>query len=232
MSDNAGRTEVYIEIGKKRDFAGAVEWPGWCRSARDEESAMQRLFSYAPRYQSALNGSGLAFEPPQDFSALSIVERLEGNATTDFGAPAVAPSADSRPIEEPELRRFETILNACWDCLDAAAKLAAGKDLAKGPRGGGRDLHQIVEHVLEAETAYISRLGWEAGQAGFAEPKDPAQMREVILQTLRAAATSKLAKQGPRGGPPWTPRYFVRRVAWHALDHAWEIEDRVIASTA
>jgi hypothetical protein len=25
---------------------------------------------------------------------------------------------------------------------------------------------------------------------------------------------------------PWTPRYFVRRAAWHALDHAWEIEDR------
>jgi hypothetical protein len=24
-----------------------------------------------------------------------------------------------------------------------------------------------------------------------------------------------------------TPRYFVRRTAWHALDHAWEIEDRL-----
>jgi hypothetical protein len=24
----------------------------------------------------------------------------------------------------------------------------------------------------------------------------------------------------------WSPRYFVRRSAWHALDHAWEIEDR------
>jgi hypothetical protein len=25
---------------------------------------------------------------------------------------------------------------------------------------------------------------------------------------------------------PWSPRFFVRRSAWHALDHAWEIEDR------
>jgi hypothetical protein len=25
----------------------------------------------------------------------------------------------------------------------------------------------------------------------------------------------------------WTPRYFVRRMAWHELDHAWEIEARV-----
>jgi hypothetical protein len=24
----------------------------------------------------------------------------------------------------------------------------------------------------------------------------------------------------------WSPRYYVRRAAWYALDHAWEIEDR------
>lgn len=29
-----------------------------------------------------------------------------------------------------------------------------------------------------------------------------------------------------RTTPPWPPRYFVRRSAWHVLDHAWEIEDR------
>jgi hypothetical protein len=27
----------------------------------------------------------------------------------------------------------------------------------------------------------------------------------------------------PKG---WPPRYAARRIAWHALDHAWEIEDR------
>ena len=31
---------------------------------------------------------------------------------------------------------------------------------------------------------------------------------------------------GPRGGKRWLPRYFVRRVGWHVLDHALEIEDR------
>ena len=29
------------------------------------------------------------------------------------------------------------------------------------------------------------------------------------------------------GGARWTPRYFVRRAAWHVLDHAWELEDRL-----
>jgi hypothetical protein len=35
-----------------------------------------------------------------------------------------------------------------------------------------------------------------------------------------------MPKQGPRGGKLWQPRYFVRRSAWHILDHVWEIEDR------
>ena len=32
----------------------------------------------------------------------------------------------------------------------------------------------------------------------------------------------------PSGGTLWTPRYFVRRTAWHTLNHAWEIEDRSV----
>jgi hypothetical protein len=24
----------------------------------------------------------------------------------------------------------------------------------------------------------------------------------------------------------WTARYAAHRIAWHSLDHAWEIEDR------
>ena len=27
----------------------------------------------------------------------------------------------------------------------------------------------------------------------------------------------------PKG---WPQRYAVRRIAWHALDHVWEMEDR------
>ena len=41
------------------------------------------------------------------------------------------------------------------------------------------------------------------------------------------AAEGKSLRKGPRGGKRWTPRYFVRRLVWHALDHAWEIQDRI-----
>jgi hypothetical protein len=35
--------DVYVETGAKRTFAGAVDWPGWCRSGRDEEAAIEAL---------------------------------------------------------------------------------------------------------------------------------------------------------------------------------------------
>jgi hypothetical protein len=54
------------------------------------------------------------------------------------------------------------------------------------------------------------------------------QQRQLILGTLGPAARREVPPQGPRGGSRWTPRYFVRRAAWHILDHAWEIEDRVL----
>jgi hypothetical protein len=54
------------------------------------------------------------------------------------------------------------------------------------------------------------------------------ESRRHILDELSAAARGELPTEGPRGGKRWSPVYFVRRLAWHELDHAWEIEDRVI----
>lgn len=98
---------IYLEIGAKKTFAGALEWPGWCRSGRDEGEAIEVLVAHGPRYAQVLEGTALGFQPPGDEHALVAVERLEGNATTDFGAPAIAPSGDDAPLDEVELARFE-----------------------------------------------------------------------------------------------------------------------------
>jgi len=52
------------------------------------------------------------------------------------------------------------------------------------------------------------------------------QTRSAVLEGLAASAGGKIAARGPRGGVRWKPRFFVRRLLWHALDHLWEIEDR------
>ena len=159
MSQAASPTKVYLEAGKVRIFAGALDWPGWCRSGRDEASALQALIDNGSRYAKVLQDTPLQFHLPSSVSDLIVAERLAGNATTDFGAPAIAPSVDSLPMNTDELERSQIILEACWRALDNAIRSANGRKLRTGPRGGGRDLTRICGHVREAEIAYLGSLG-------------------------------------------------------------------------
>jgi hypothetical protein len=222
-----GTTNVYLEIGAKRTFAGAIEWPGWCRAGRDEAAALSALVAYAQRYAAVVRGSKVTFSAPDDVRALRIVERLRGDASTDFGVPGKAPASDEKTMTEKDIARSHALLRACWAAFDRAVTDARGHELRKGPRGGGRALEQIVDHVLQAEASYVAQLGGKAALAEKSGREALRRLRAVALDTINAAAHGELPRQGPRGGRRWVPRYFVRRAAWHVLDHAWEIEDRL-----
>jgi hypothetical protein len=218
---------VYLERGSKRTFACAVDWPGWCRSGRGDDAALAALLEAGPRYARALKGTRLAFAAPKHVSAFRVVETLKGDATTDFGAPGGTPKADTRPLDDAELRRAGAILRACWRAFDEAARKAKGKALAKGPRGGGRDLSKIVGHVVEADVGYLGALGWTYRLDPGAAEREIERTRDAMLEGLAASARGEIAERGPRGGVRSKPRRIVRRSAWHWLDHAWEIEDRL-----
>jgi hypothetical protein len=223
----AGAMQVYTESGTKRAFAGAVEWPGWCRSARREDDALDVLLECAPRYAGVVAGSVPGFKAPRSVSDLVVVEHLRGDATTDFGAPSVAPAADARPIDARELKRLVAILEASWSAFDRIVETATGKELRKGPRGGGRELDGIVDHVIGAEGSYVAKLAAPRPKTEGRDPQEAAdEERTAVREALSRAVTHGLPEKGPRGGAIWLPRYFVRRAAWHVLDHAWEIEDR------
>lgn len=216
---------VYLEIGSKRTFAGAVDWPGWCRSGRGDDEALKALVAYGARYSAVVRRTSLSFTAPADPSRLEVIERLQGGSGTDFGVPGVPPSKDDETLDDAELARQQELLQASWDVFDAAAEAAEGIELRKGPRGGGRDLGKIVVHVLEAEEAYLTQLGSR-------HPKDAdptarmTRVRETALGALAARARGEPVPQPSKTRRLWTPRYFVRRAAWHVLDHAWEIQDR------
>jgi hypothetical protein len=229
MAIKQAQTEVYLEVGQKKIFAGALDWPGWCRSARDEEAALAALMEYAPRYARIFSRTTIDFVPPDDPATFAVIERLAGNSTTDFGAPDVAPARDAEPFDEAARERSEAILAAIWRAFDRAVAAAEGKELRKGPRGGGRERDGIVRHVLGADAAYLRRVGQKFSQDDRAPLDDEVQRtRDAIRAALAAGARGEIPQQGPRGGALWTPRYFVRRVAWHTVDHLWEIEDRMM----
>jgi hypothetical protein len=210
---------VYLEVGKKRVFAYALAWPGWCRSGRTEAAALAALAASAKRYTEVAREAGVPF-PPADSVQFEVVERLPGTATTDFGAPGEIAAADREPLSPIGAARLAALVGASWVVFDRVVA-AAPPTLRKGPRGGGRDRDQVVDHVLGAEAAYARSLGLRH-QPARDDRVGIAALREAILRALRAAAEG-----APPGGPKsWPPRYAARRIAWHVLDHAWEIQDR------
>ncbi|MDP9242707.1 MAG: hypothetical protein M3O84_05975 [Actinomycetota bacterium] len=227
MPRRSSAIEVYVETGEKRVFASALDWPGWCRSGRDRTAALEALVVYGPRYAQVVRGTRTSFRQPDGVSELKVVERLKGDATTDFGAPGKVPRADARPVDARELKRLRVLLEACWSAFDRAAEEAEGIELRTGPRGGGRDLLKIVAHVSSAEAGYVRRI---AAKPPEVDEKDPwstvDEVRQTILQAMERAVKDGIPERGPRGGVMMPLRYFIRRTAWHALDHTWEIEDR------
>ena len=223
------KIKVYLETGKKKIFASALDWPGWSRSGRDEEQALQTLLDYGARYAQVLINSGLDFQPPLELAQLNILERHPGNSTTDFGAPAAVPGADSEAYVLDDFEFSKQLLQSCWSAFDNAIQTAAGTELRRGPRGGGRDADKIITHVVEADLAYLARINWKYKiEKNVSASEQLISIRQATLVALQRAAVEGLPEHGPRGGKIWPARYFVRRAAWHILDHTWEIEDRIV----
>ena len=204
---------VYLEVGGKRTFASAADWPGWCRSGKDEQAALVALAAYAPRYAviaKLAKAPFIAGEP-----TFKVVERMRGNATTDYGAPGVQAKDDRKPLTPKQAARMRDLLEASWDYLDMVVAKAPSS-LRKGPRGGGRDRDAMFDHVLGAEMEYAKRIGVRQRQPDGKDRLAVRAFRKAIFEGFN----------NPNREEKWPVAYAGRRTAWHALDHAWEIEDR------
>ena len=186
-------------------FAVSHDWPGWCQRGRDTDDALAQFRLYAPRY-GAVVGVDLTEED------IEIVGTITGNSTTGYGAPRARGPWDETSARDDVRRAHVDIVSQCWLYLDDTIATSPEK-FAKGPRGGGRDRDQIEDHVREAECAYASKLGVRI------PPRTPwDQQREVITERLMNECNHE----------KWPADYAIRIIAWHVLDHAWEIEDKSI----
>jgi hypothetical protein len=198
---------VYIEVGDKKVFACSIDFPGWCRSGRTEEQALEALAAYAPRYAEVAERAKAAFPAPAKVGErFEVVERVKGKGATDFGIPHEIPEADAEPLTARQAARQVDLIPA---------------ELRKGPRGGGRDRDKMLDHVLGAEAAYARKVGVKHPQPDLGDTKAIKALRDDLAGTLGGASN---------GSPPipkgWPPRYAIRRITWHVLDHVWEMQDR------
>jgi hypothetical protein len=210
---------VTIEAAPKKAFATAADWPGWSRSAKTEEAALETLAAYADRYRPVVEEARLRLARGAEL-ALEVVEHVGGSSGTEFGVPGQVTEHDRRPVTAAEADRLARLVEAAWTVLDRVVA-AAPAELRKGPRGGGRDRDKIVAHVVEAERAYAREIGLRIAPLDPGDRDALAGMRAAVLDVLREASDGS-----PLAGRKWTARYAAHRIAWHVLDHAWEIEDK------
>jgi hypothetical protein len=197
------------------------------------------LLAYAPRYAAVVArvGSGQQAEghapdatgrstvagwggsDPSDWSPV-VAEERPGTAGTEFGVPDAILDAE-RAAPEPALAgRLADLVEASWLVLDGIVADTPAV-LRKGPRGGGRDRDPMLAHVLGAEVGYAKRLGLTLPEPALDGRAAIAEQRTAILAVVRSGE--------PLAHPRrtlWPVRYAARRIAWHVLDHAWEMEDR------
>jgi len=215
MTSDAPGMPVTVETVDTKAFASAIDWPGWSRSGRREQQALEALVAQAARYALVARRAGLQFPIPVTLADLDVVERVPGDASTSFGVPGRVTELDLRPATSAQANRFADLVQAAWDTL-ADIVAAAPAELRKGPRGGGRDRDKIVAHVTDAERAYVRKIGLRPAAD---VPID--EVRAQVIEVFRLGTDGS-----PLPGGTWPLRYAARRFAWHVLDHAWEIEDR------
>jgi hypothetical protein len=224
------RVAVFVEVTPKMTVASALDWPGWCRAGRDEEAALAALADYAGRYAPVAAYAGDSFPATV---AVDVVERVPGGPATAFAAPEcrrpfpqVTAAAERATLTPAAARRLAGLVTAAWAVFGQIAA-ASPAELRKGPRGGGRDRDQLIGHLLAADTAYARKLGVKARQPALDDVAATGELRAAIAAVVGAASDGAPVVSGG-----WTTRYAARRITWHVLEHAWEMQDRAETQVA
>lgn len=178
--------------------------------------------AYADRYREVvrLTDSDVAFPQQAD---VVVVERQSGDSTTDFGAPAVVHELDRESMSPQACDHHLTLLRACWQYFDQVGQ-SVTSEMKKGPGGGGRDRDQIIHHVIEADRTYARKIGVRTPPFDMSDRDALTAHRDAVF-----AAIPRLRDGVVATDKGWPVRYAIRRMAWHILDHAWEMQDKTLS---
>jgi hypothetical protein len=213
------KLDIGAEVSPKKTFVWAIDWPGWCRSGKDRDLAIEALLASRGRYAKVARRAGFDL-PKVDADDLRVAETVDGGGGTEFGVPSSITKLDRRRTTKAEAERLASLVEAAWVIFDRVAERSPA-ELRKGPRGGGRDRDKMIDHVIGADHAYAHEIGLRLPEPTLADRGAVDAERAAMLETLCQPSDGS-----PMADRRWTQRYAARRIAWHALDHAWEMEDR------
>lgn len=226
-----------ILAGVDRGFDGgtaawALDLHGCVATAESEPAALERLPHHVDAFLAWLAASGERPAVPPG-SEVQVAEHFDSYLLEDGYEINATFLADHDPVRPAEAEATLRWLELAHQRL-ANAIAAAGN----GPLSGeGRTRDELLGHVVRAERWLATRV--ETDQAGIAFPPEgvpierqleanPAFVREHVL---RATAGDGIHARVDSKGEGWTTRKILRRLIYHVLDHAEELERRGRAGT-
>jgi hypothetical protein len=220
------RTVIEHGPKDKRSVAFSLDWPGWNRGEKTAELALETLEAYRARYRPIADLAGMA----REFDAagpLEVVEDRVGPGSVDFwGISFSASSTEHGPMSDAEFDRKIKLLRASWAFFDSVAARVS-PEMRKGPRGGGRDRNRIIRHTIRTESEdFAKQVGLRIPEEAALSPEGLRQHRESYVAAMRAYNAGEVAKRMRS----WTLPFLIRHSAFHALDHAWEMEDKDLSA--
>ena len=181
----------------------------------------RRSWRLPARYADVAALAGEAFPPGEAASfELELVESVEGGGGTDFGVPSAITPLDGRRSPRPRPIGWPGSSRPPGPCSTASPP-GRRPSCARARAAAAGTATRWSATSTKPITAYAQVLGIKVPAP---DRSDMATVTE--LRTRGAGRPPRRSDGSPIAGRKWPPRYAARRIAWHALDHAWEMEDR------
>ena len=65
---------IYLELGTKRSFAVALDWPGWARAGKTPDAAIETLLEAGARYKRTVGAPAKGLRITKDPDGFVVVE--------------------------------------------------------------------------------------------------------------------------------------------------------------
>jgi hypothetical protein len=209
----------------RRAAAWVLDLPGCVAVEDDEDAALAAVDRRIETFSAWLRSNGEEIVEPGEEQA---VERFESYLLEDGYEVNATFAADREPLT-PEAARIghRWLRWAHGRFLDAAVPFA---DVTLV--GEGRSFDEVVSHVFTAGAWLATRT--ETDQRAIPFPAADAPLDERLRDgfpfidwyVARLAEGDGVRQRTDSKGEEWTARKVIRRLIYHALDHAEELERR------
>jgi predicted RNase H-like HicB family nuclease len=229
---------LYLESGprQRKTMVHVLDLLGCIAQGPTTEAALEVTPEAIRAYLRFLRQHGEAVKPEEEFTT-EIAEHITEGTWLGYGDPTPGFGTDFQPLSAKDwsiyLRRLDWLHS---DLLYLVRDLPR-KRLVNEPKGKGRSLYRILEHIAESESVYLRyTVGKVDGltdalrairQAPDDLPVALARVWQIAGARLARMTEVERRKRVKHGQVTWTARRGLRRALEHDWEHLLEIAERL-----